>query len=156
MQIGEYIGSLLQKGDVIALDAHLGGGKTLITKGIVKGALGLDTDNVTSPAFSLVNEYGIAGKGLVIYHMDFYRLDSLSSEDFGMFDEYLNDKNGIVIAEWGSRFINDLCNDYLSIKLEYVKGQPQETRLLSISKFGNDKNYIEMMENIEKYVDTNS
>ena len=73
--LGEKIGELLSKGDIIAMEGTLGAGKTTITKGIAK-ALGV-IDNITSPTFCLISEY--AGK-MPLYHMDVYRLDGV--EDF--------------------------------------------------------------------------
>ena len=74
--LGEKIGSLLKKGDVIAMQGTLAAGKTTITKGIAQ-ALGIN-DTITSPTFCLISEY--EGKKLPLYHMDVYRLDS--EEDF--------------------------------------------------------------------------
>ena len=73
--LGEKIGSLLKKGDVIAMQGTLAAGKTTITKGIAK-ALGV-SDTITSPTFCLISEY--SGK-MPLYHMDVYRLEG--SEDF--------------------------------------------------------------------------
>ena len=75
IELGEKIGSLLQKGDIIALQGTLAAGKTTITKGIAR-ALGVQ-DEITSPTFCLISEY----EGTMpLYHMDVYRLEG--GDDF--------------------------------------------------------------------------
>lgn len=154
--IGERIGSLLSAGMVIGLDGPLGGGKTALAKALIKGVIDLDPDSVTSPAFSLVNEYNAEGHSLTVYHMDFYRLDSLTNEDFEMFSEYLNDENGIVIAEWGSRFLPELSKEYIQIELTYIEEGPDESRLIRINSCGGSDRYNYLLENIQDYVNNHS
>lgn len=70
VNLGEKIGALLKPGDLVALVGHLGSGKTWLTKGLALG-FGVDPDTVvTSPSFSLVNEYD--GRQ-TLYHMDLYK-----------------------------------------------------------------------------------
>ena len=70
-KFGEKLGSLLQKGDIICLNGDLGAGKTTLSKAIGKGLL--VEDYITSPTFTLINEY----KGrLPLYHFDVYRLEN--------------------------------------------------------------------------------
>ena len=154
--IGERIGSLLSAGAVVALDSSLGGGKTVIAKGIVKGALGLDPNLVTSPAFSLVNEYRVEDRSLTIYHMDFYRLESLTNEDFEMFKEYLDDEKGIVLAEWGSRFLPELCREYLVVELGYLAYGPEDTRSIRLGIYGEGSRYTSVLKGLQDYVDAHS
>ena len=70
---GRLLGMLLSEGDVVALTGELGAGKTTLTQGIADG-LGVGTEcYVTSPTFTIINEY----RGRVpVYHLDFYRIDS--------------------------------------------------------------------------------
>lgn len=112
IKLGEYIGSRLQKGDVIALQGTLAAGKTTITKGIARG-LGVG-ENITSPTFTLISEY--FGK-LPLYHMDVYRLDS--TEDFinlGV-DEMLYG-NGVCVIEWSEKVMSELPKNAIRILLE--------------------------------------
>ena len=69
-KFGIFLGENLKPGDVVCLNGDLGAGKTTLTKSIAKG-LGID-DYVTSPTFTIVNEY--YGK-TDLYHIDTYRLD---------------------------------------------------------------------------------
>jgi len=115
IKLGTYIGSLLRKGDVLALQGTLAAGKTTITKGI---ALGLDiTENVTSPTFTLISEY--SGR-LPLYHMDVYRLDSV--EDFinlGV-DEMLYG-DGVCIIEWSEKVMSELPANAILIHIETMQ-----------------------------------
>ena len=70
IELGRQIGSRLKGGEIIAYKGGLGAGKTTITRGIALG-MGLP-DNVSSPTFSIVNEYH--GSGLSLYHFDMYRI----------------------------------------------------------------------------------
>lgn len=99
IDLGRKIGALLSPGDVIALIGPLGSGKTWLTKGI---ALGLGADPsmvVTSPSFSLVNEYH-AGSSL--YHMDLYRLERVSDILATGLEEYIYN-DGVAVVEWADR-----------------------------------------------------
>ena len=75
IELGRKIGSMLHKGDILAMQGTLAAGKTTITKGIAE-SLGV-TDVITSPTFCLISEY--EGK-MPLYHLDVYRLEG--SEDF--------------------------------------------------------------------------
>ena len=96
---GKTIAADLKAGDVVALKGQLGAGKTHLSKGIV-AALG-SADEVTSPTFSLVQEY--QGGSLPIFHFDFYRLDDVSELLRLGWDEYL-DEDGVILVEWADKF----------------------------------------------------
>lgn len=105
--LGRELAAGLEAGSVVALQGGLGAGKTHFTKGLAGGlAVGLSnrdtaSADVTSPTFSLVNEYQ-SGR-LPLYHFDFYRM---SSEDEVLrigWDEYL-DENAVVVVEWPDKF----------------------------------------------------
>ena len=110
--LGEKIGSMLKKGDVIALQGTLAAGKTTITKGIAL-ALGIDED-VTSPTFTLISEY--YGR-MPLYHMDVYRLDT--TEDFvGLGVEEMLYGNGVCVVEWSEKVMTELPPNTIIIRLE--------------------------------------
>ncbi|NLD87117.1 MAG: tRNA (adenosine(37)-N6)-threonylcarbamoyltransferase complex ATPase subunit type 1 TsaE, partial [Clostridiales bacterium] len=95
--IGERLSSKLSSGDVIAMTGDLGAGKTAFIRGLARG-LGYK-GRVTSPTFTIVNEY-IGGR-LTLYHFDMYRLSSSSDlYDIG-FDDYLT-SGGICAIEWAN------------------------------------------------------
>ena len=98
-QLGEMLGREISQPTVIALVGPLGAGKTHLTKGIARG-LGFSGD-VTSPTFSLVQEYH--GGRLPLFHFDLYRLKS-STEVLAMgWDDFL-EQQGVMLVEWGDLF----------------------------------------------------
>lgn len=109
MAFSERLGSLLQPGDVLALEGDLGAGKTTFTKGLAKG-LNI-TRNVNSPTFTIIKEY--QGR-LPLYHMDVYRVED-SFEDLG-FDEYF-EGNGVTVVEWAHLVKEQLPEELLTIYL---------------------------------------
>ena len=101
--LGEKFGESLQGGEIILLSGGLGAGKTLFTKGILYG-LDFDVDEVTSPSFTLVNEYDAK---FTVFHIDLWRLNENSDAAFAVgLDEILEDENAIVIIEWAERLKN--------------------------------------------------
>jgi len=95
IELGRELGRVLHEGDVIALEGELGSGKTRFSKGI---ALGLEVSHhtiVTSPSFSLVNEY--EGHH-TLFHMDVYRLESVSDFFAAGLDEYFY-QDGVLVME---------------------------------------------------------
>lgn len=97
-KFGSDFAATLQRGDILALSGDLGAGKTHFVKGLAKG-LGFE-GAVTSPTFTLIHEY--LGK-LPIYHIDFYRLETIrEAENIGL-DEYLT-PDGITAIEWANKF----------------------------------------------------
>lgn len=111
-EFGEKLGSILKPGDIISLTGDLGAGKTTLTKSIGKG-LGVE-DYITSPTFTLINEY----KGrLNLYHFDVYRLEGpIDLYDLG-FEEYIY-SNGVSIIEWGDKIEEILPEERINIQIE--------------------------------------
>ncbi len=96
---GRLLGKLVLPGDVICLSGDLGAGKTALTQEIAKGMEVPDSCYVTSPSFSILQEY--PGR-LPLYHMDFYRLsDATEVEDLG-FEEFFY-LSGVTVIEWSER-----------------------------------------------------
>ncbi|MBQ9281357.1 MAG: tRNA (adenosine(37)-N6)-threonylcarbamoyltransferase complex ATPase subunit type 1 TsaE [Treponema sp.] len=121
IELGEKIGALLQKGDIIALQGTLAAGKTTITKGIAL-ALGVQ-DEITSPTFCLISEY--EGK-IPLYHMDVYRLDG--GEDFiNLGAEDLIYGNGVSLIEWSEKVMDELPKKTIILKLEAIEGTTERT-----------------------------
>ena len=101
--LGETFGAELQGGEIILLSGGLGAGKTLFTKGVLSG-LDYDVDEVTSPSFTLVNEYDAR---FTVFHIDLWRLNENSDAGFAVgLDEILEDEKVIVIIEWAERLKN--------------------------------------------------
>lgn len=101
MRFGEKIGAQCASGDIICLIGDLATGKTHLTKGIAKG-LNI-TEHITSPTFTIVNEYD--GR-LKLYHFDVYRVNDPDEIEAIGFDEYIFSE-GISIIEWAN-YIEEL------------------------------------------------
>jgi tRNA threonylcarbamoyladenosine biosynthesis protein TsaE len=99
MAVGAALGRALSAGDVVLLSGELGAGKTVFVRGLAEG-LGATTDDVSSPTFTLIQEYG-TGR-LTLYHVDLYRLEPAEADDLGL--EELIEGGGIVAVEWADRW----------------------------------------------------
>ena len=112
---GRSLGTMLEKGMVLALSGELGAGKTTLVKAIATG-LDILEEDVCSPSYTLINEY--EGR-LPVYHFDLYRLtDSSELYELG-YDDYLEGE-GISIVEWADAIADALPGEYLSIRIEII------------------------------------
>ena len=119
--VGRKLSSLLQAGDVITLEAPLGGGKTTFVRGLASG-LGVPEDEVSSPTFVIWQIY--QGR-LRLHHLDAYRLRSQDElEEIG-FSEVLGGSD-VVVLEWPGVAEPLLPPDSLHITIEY--GQQEDER----------------------------
>ena len=123
--LGERLAAHLHPGDVIAYTGDLGAGKTAFTRGLARG-LGV-TDRVTSPTFTIVNEY--EGGRLPLFHFDLYRMDSPEELfDIG-WEEYLA-RCGVCAVEW-SEHAQDAFEEE-PIWVDIRQGERDEQRIISI------------------------
>lgn len=111
---GARLASTLQAGDVVLLYGELGAGKTAFVRGLARG-LGAPSDEVSSPTFTLIQEYG--GGRLPLYHVDLYRLQPAEAGDLGL-DELIG-SGGVVAIEWAERWI-DRPGDAIEVRLEHA------------------------------------
>lgn len=95
---GEGLGASLQAGAVLLLYGDLGAGKTAFVRGLARG-LGAPGDDVTSPTFTIVQEY--PGR-VTLYHVDLYRLEEREVDDLGLEELVLG--KGVVAIEWAERW----------------------------------------------------
>ena len=110
--IGEKLASILTPGTVIAYRGDLGAGKTAFTRGLARG-LGC-TDLVTSPTYTIVNEY-LNGR-LPLFHFDMYRLASSDDLwDIG-WEDYL-ERGGVCAVEW-SENVDDAMENAILVTIE--------------------------------------
>lgn len=130
IELGKKIGSLLKKGDIIAMQGTLAAGKTTITKGIAQ-ALGIK-DEITSPTFCLISEY--EGK-MPLYHMDVYRLEG--GEDFiNLGVEDLMYGNGVSLIEWSEKVMDELPKKTIILKIEPIEGTTERNITLENWPYG--------------------
>ena len=115
-QIGRLVGSILHKGDFLALCGALGGGKTCFTRGVVTSLAPESAHLVASPTFAIMNEYP---GGIPVYHFDFYRLGNSDEIAELGFEEYFRG-DGVCIAEWSERLGDAIPEEHLTITFEHA------------------------------------
>jgi len=125
---GKKIANDLKKGTIITLDGDLGAGKTALTSGIVAG-LG-SSDIVTSPTFTIVNEYR---KGdIPVFHFDLYRLSCMDDlYDIG-WDDYVN-QDAIIIIEWADIVKKEFDYPYTEIIISKLIEDGEDKREITIN-----------------------
>lgn len=127
---GEKLGRKLRRGAVVALYGDLGAGKTAFTRGLAAG-LGIGM-NVSSPTFTIVNEYP---GDIPLFHFDMYRLES-ERELFDIgWDDYL-DRGGVCVVEWSEKVPGIITADTITVKLEYLGENSRSIKMLNLSSAG--------------------
>ena len=124
--VGRKIAAKLLPGDIIAYYGDLGAGKTAFTRGLAAG-LGV-TEQVTSPTYTIVNEY-LSGR-LPLFHFDMYRLGS-SDELFDIgWEDYLA-RGGVCAVEWSENVDDALDDD--AIRVDIRRGAQDDQRVISVT-----------------------
>jgi len=127
--LGGRLAAQLKPGSVLAFRGDLGAGKTAFVRGLAR-ALGI-SDYVTSPTFTIVNEY--EGGRLPLFHFDMYRLAS-ADELFNIgWEDYLN-RGGICAVEWSEHIQQALDSDVIWV--EILRGAEDNQRLITIKGIG--------------------
>ena len=139
-ELGVQLGALLRPPLLLALHGDLGAGKTTLTQGMAAG-LGI-TQRVTSPTFTLVNEYPLS-LGWRLVHIDSYRLNTGEAETIGL-DEILDDERAIVIIEWAERVAELLPQERIDIQL--LAGEEAHTRKIVISAVGESAKFLHTLQ----------
>jgi tRNA threonylcarbamoyladenosine biosynthesis protein TsaE len=120
--VGRELAPTLMPGSVVLLFGDLGAGKTAFVRGLAEG-LGVHRDEVSSPTFTLVQEY--RGGRLTLFHADLYRLnDPREIDDLGL-DEIAAD--GVLAIEWADKMPNP-APDAMRVTIEHA--QENERRIL--------------------------
>lgn len=113
MAAGREIAARLEPPALIMLIGDLGAGKTTLAKGIVEALGAAAGEDVLSPTFSLIHEYGASPK---VYHIDLYRLDRVPElETLGLED--LWQEKAVVIVEWGEKFDREMPGERVEVRL---------------------------------------
>ncbi len=121
MALGERLARVLPPHGVVLLTGNLGAGKTTLAKGIVSGLGAAAAEEVSSPTFTLIHEYG-NGR---VYHVDLYRLEEPRElATLGL--EELFERDAMVLIEWGERFGRFLPAERTEIRIRAVDNDERE------------------------------
>jgi tRNA threonylcarbamoyladenosine biosynthesis protein TsaE len=124
--LGRQLAKILPDRGVVLLIGELGAGKTTLAKGIVEGRGVACADDVSSPTFTLIHEYG---EPVGIYHIDLYRLNTLDeARRLGLED--LFEQPVLILIEWGERFPALLPGERVEIQLAH---RGEEIRSVQVS-----------------------
>jgi tRNA threonylcarbamoyladenosine biosynthesis protein TsaE len=122
---GELAGGL-SDGDVVLVRGELGAGKTTLVRGAAR-ALGVRAA-VTSPSFSIGHRY--VGKGVIVSHLDLYRLDGLEREDPGLLADYLG-PGRIAFVEWPQADGAEISDARVRISLAHAGGERRRIEVVA-------------------------
>ena len=129
LKLGQKIGRLAASPMVLALTGDLGSGKTLLTQGIAKGLDVPDEYYITSPSYTLVNQY--PGR-LPLFHIDLYRIETAEAlEDIGLYDILAED--GVIVIEWADKLDAGVLAEYILVDLKFVD---EDAREIHLSAYG--------------------
>jgi tRNA threonylcarbamoyladenosine biosynthesis protein TsaE len=126
--LGERLAGELPRCGVVLLIGNLGAGKTTLAKGIVAGRGAADPEEVSSPTFTLIHEYG-GGK---VYHVDLYRLEEPREVATLGLDE-LFDRDALVLIEWGERFPQLLPAERIEVYVRALENDEREIEVIGRS-----------------------
>ena len=124
VDLGRFLArEVLPPRGVVLLIGNLGAGKTTLAKGIAEGRNAAAADEVSSPTYTLIHEYG---DPVTVYHIDLYRLDT-AEEVAGLGLDELFDRDALVLIEWGERFPELLPPSRTEIRID--RTGPDERRI---------------------------
>ena len=126
--IAKTFAKTLKPGDIIALSGELGAGKTAFTKGVAE-FFGISADEVSSPTFTMVNEYN---GDITIYHFDAYRLENVSADSCDWMDDYFFG-DGVCLIEWAVYIEEILPKGYIEVRIEKNPAKGEDYRKITIA-----------------------
>ncbi|MCL6544791.1 MAG: tRNA (adenosine(37)-N6)-threonylcarbamoyltransferase complex ATPase subunit type 1 TsaE [Bryobacteraceae bacterium] len=125
IELGRRIAERLPRPAVVLLIGELGSGKTTLAKGIIQGLAAADPEEVSSPTYTLIHEFG---DGARVYHIDLYRIDSAAEVLALGLDDLLN-SNAVLLVEWGERFPQLWPEDRIEIRLRWLEENTREIEI---------------------------
>ncbi len=126
IELGRRIAASLPHRALVLLIGNLGAGKTTLAKGIVSGLGAVEPEEVSSPTFTLIHEYGPR-----VYHIDLYRLDRAEQVATLGLDEIF-DRDAVVLIEWGERFPQLLPAERIEIRLTTLDGDRRKFEVIEL------------------------
>jgi len=120
LALGETIAEILRPPKLVILSGEVGAGKTTLVKGIAAALGAAFEDDVTSPTFTLVPEYG--GQTVHLFHLDLYRLETEEQIAVLGLEEMISEPNALVLVEWGERFESVVNLADAEIAMEHGEG----------------------------------
>lgn len=127
--LGRRIGAALSTGMLLTLTGDLGSGKTAFVQGLARGLNVPDEYYITSPTYTIINEY--PGR-LPLFHIDLYRMSGGESlDDIGLYDIFHPEH--VIAIEWPALIASELPEDHLALKFEIID---DEKRNISICAYG--------------------
>lgn len=130
IEFGKSVARAVEKGAVISLVGDLGAGKTTFAKGVARG-LGI-MGNVTSPTFTILNEY--VGEEKRLYHFDFYRIEDPDELVELGFEDYFPSADGLTIVEWAEKAPSVLPKKFYQITFEKIDDDKRKIVFEEIEK----------------------
>ncbi len=142
--LGINIGKMLNAGAIFALTGDLGSGKTSFVQGLAKGLDVSEKYYITSPTFTLINEYPGRYR---LFHVDLYRIEDPSDlEELGLY-EILNSGN-VTAIEWADRLLDYFTSDYIDMKFKILD---EKSRIINITAHGRENiNLIKKLEHTKR------
>ncbi len=133
--LGKDIGGMLNTGATFALTGDLGSGKTSFVQGLAKGLDVSEKYYITSPTFTLINEYPGRCR---LFHIDLYRIENPSDlEELGLYE--ILHSGDVTAIEWADRLPIDFISDYIDMKFKILD---DESRIISISATGQESTHL--------------
>jgi tRNA threonylcarbamoyladenosine biosynthesis protein TsaE len=131
LSLGKNLGKMIKAGTIFALKGDLGSGKTTFVQGLAKGLDVSEKYYITSPTFTLINEYPGRYR---FFHIDLYRIeDPFELEELG-FHEIINSDN-VTAIEWADKLVDDFTSEYIDIKFVILD---DVTRKINIAAHGQE------------------
>ena len=113
-RLGQILGAAIVQPSIMALNGDLGSGKTVFVQGLAKGLDVSEKYYVTSPTFTLINEY--PGR-YPLYHVDLYRIEHLAElDDIGLEEILLAD--AVIAIEWAEKLSEDALSNHLQLRFD--------------------------------------
>jgi tRNA threonylcarbamoyladenosine biosynthesis protein TsaE len=140
--LGEKIGSLVNNRMVFALVGEFGSGKTSFVQGLAKGLDVPDSIYITSPSFTLINEY--PGR-FRLFHIDLYRIEALNDlEDIGLYD--ILEEDSVIAIEWADKLSKAALFDHVSTQFEIFD---ENSRKIYLTAYGPEAtSFLRSLKNI--------